>query len=203
MPPVDRRNPIRAASSESSLSLMEFMREFPDDETCLRHIWRERFAPVKTTNVLLAHLLYQPTLEDALREVQRVPRAGWSILMMADAQGNLACIEVSPREVALDRKRGYVARDNAYRTPQLFRAWALDNPDLQGRYEKANALLAQGAGKIDAGYIQHMYDDTRKGIGRGVTLDMLIFDVTARQAYISRGPLYGVDWHRYAFSKPS
>src|SRR5437588_296116 len=45
MPPVDRHNPIRAASSESSVSLMEFMREFPDDETCLRHIWRERFAP--------------------------------------------------------------------------------------------------------------------------------------------------------------
>jgi transposase len=45
MPPVDRRNPIRARASESSLSLMEFMREFPDDESCLRHIWRERFAP--------------------------------------------------------------------------------------------------------------------------------------------------------------
>lgn len=27
------------------MSLMEFMREFPDDETCLRHVWRERFAP--------------------------------------------------------------------------------------------------------------------------------------------------------------
>jgi transposase-like protein len=24
---------------------MEFMREFPDDETCLRHVWRERFSP--------------------------------------------------------------------------------------------------------------------------------------------------------------
>ena len=45
MPPVDRRNPIRAAASESSLSLMEFMREFPDDEACLRHVWRERFSP--------------------------------------------------------------------------------------------------------------------------------------------------------------
>lgn len=45
MPPVDRRNPTRAKSSESLCSLMEFMREFPDDETCLRHIWRERFAP--------------------------------------------------------------------------------------------------------------------------------------------------------------
>jgi transposase len=45
MPPVDRRNPIRALSSESSLSFMEFVREFPDDETCLRHVWRERFSP--------------------------------------------------------------------------------------------------------------------------------------------------------------
>jgi len=45
MPPVDRLNPTRASSSESSMSLMEFMREFPDDETCLRHVWRERFAP--------------------------------------------------------------------------------------------------------------------------------------------------------------
>jgi hypothetical protein len=155
------------------------------------------------TSVLLAHLLYQPTLEDALTEVQRVPRAGWSILMMADAQGNLACIEVSPQVVAFERKRGHIARDNAYRTPELFRAWALNNPDLQGRYEKANALLAEGAGKIDAGYIQRMYADTTQGIGRGVTLDMIVFDLTARQAYISRGPLYGVDWHRYAFSKPS
>jgi transposase-like protein len=24
---------------------MEFMREFPDDETCLQHVWRERYAP--------------------------------------------------------------------------------------------------------------------------------------------------------------
>lgn len=45
MPPVDRGNPIRARSSESSLSFMEFMREFPDNETCLRHVWRERFSP--------------------------------------------------------------------------------------------------------------------------------------------------------------
>src|SRR2546426_12109650 len=45
MPPVDRRNPIRAASSESTCNLVEFFREFPDDETCLAHIWRERFSP--------------------------------------------------------------------------------------------------------------------------------------------------------------
>jgi transposase len=45
MPPVDRLNPIRAGSSESSYSLMEFMREFPNDEACLDYLWRTRYAP--------------------------------------------------------------------------------------------------------------------------------------------------------------
>ena len=44
MPPVDRKNPIRAKSSDSDYSLMEFMREFPDDDACLQFLWRERFS---------------------------------------------------------------------------------------------------------------------------------------------------------------
>ena len=42
MPPVDRNNPKRATYSESSYSLMEFMREFPNDAVCLDWLWRER-----------------------------------------------------------------------------------------------------------------------------------------------------------------
>src|SRR4051812_44422467 len=45
MPPVDRKNPIRAESSDSTYSLMEFMREFPDDDACLQWLWETRFAP--------------------------------------------------------------------------------------------------------------------------------------------------------------
>src|SRR6266508_3386723 len=45
MAPVDRKNPKRAKSSESSYSYMEFVREFPDDDTCLEWLWRNRFAP--------------------------------------------------------------------------------------------------------------------------------------------------------------
>jgi transposase len=45
MPPVNRNKPVRAASSESEYTLMDFMREFPDDATCLDHLWRTRFAP--------------------------------------------------------------------------------------------------------------------------------------------------------------
>ncbi len=45
MPPVDRLNPIRAQSSESTCNVLEFFREFPDDETCLTYIWQGRFSP--------------------------------------------------------------------------------------------------------------------------------------------------------------
>jgi transposase len=45
MPPVDRNVPKRAASSNSRWSLMEFLRDYPDDAACLDFLWRTRFAP--------------------------------------------------------------------------------------------------------------------------------------------------------------
>jgi transposase-like protein len=39
-----RKNPQRSKASESSYSLMEFMRDFPDDETCLVWLWKTRYA---------------------------------------------------------------------------------------------------------------------------------------------------------------
>lgn len=41
---TDRKNPQRCASSESRYSLVEFMREFPDDNACLEWLWRTRSA---------------------------------------------------------------------------------------------------------------------------------------------------------------
>lgn len=40
----NRHDPTRAASSESQFSLMEFMREYPDDAACLEHLWRSRYS---------------------------------------------------------------------------------------------------------------------------------------------------------------
>lgn len=45
MPKVDRNRPVRSQGSDSRMSLMEFMREYPDDATCLEKIWRDRFSP--------------------------------------------------------------------------------------------------------------------------------------------------------------
>jgi transposase len=45
MPPVKRNNPVRARTSDSQYSLMEFMREYPDDKTCLDWLWKNRYSP--------------------------------------------------------------------------------------------------------------------------------------------------------------
>jgi transposase len=45
MPRVDRTDPKRSKSSESTYSLMEFIKAFPDDEACLQWLWRTRFSP--------------------------------------------------------------------------------------------------------------------------------------------------------------
>ena len=45
MPPVDRNNPVRAKSSESTTAMMEFFREFPNDAACLEWLWRNRYSP--------------------------------------------------------------------------------------------------------------------------------------------------------------
>jgi transposase-like protein len=42
---TNRNAPKRAASSESKYSLMEFMKDFPDDNACLNWLWRNRYAP--------------------------------------------------------------------------------------------------------------------------------------------------------------
>lgn len=44
MAPVNRNNPVRAQSSDSQYSLMEFMREFPDDAACIEWLWRNRYS---------------------------------------------------------------------------------------------------------------------------------------------------------------
>jgi transposase len=41
----DRNRPRRGTASESQYSLMEFMRDFPDDATCLDWLWRTRYSP--------------------------------------------------------------------------------------------------------------------------------------------------------------
>ena len=44
MAPGNRKDPKRSGASESTYSLVEFMRDFPDDESCLTWLWNTRCA---------------------------------------------------------------------------------------------------------------------------------------------------------------
>lgn len=44
-PPANRNQPRRGTSSESQYSVTEFLRDFPDDDACLEHLWRSRYSP--------------------------------------------------------------------------------------------------------------------------------------------------------------
>ncbi|MDQ6909731.1 MAG: hypothetical protein M3Z84_02945, partial [Actinomycetota bacterium] len=45
MPAGNRHEPTRTACSDSGFSLMEIMRDFRDDASCLEHLWRSRYSP--------------------------------------------------------------------------------------------------------------------------------------------------------------
>ncbi len=49
MAPGNRKSPKRSVASESQYSLVEFVRDFPDDETCLRWLWNTRYNLGDTT----------------------------------------------------------------------------------------------------------------------------------------------------------
>jgi transposase-like protein len=40
----DNRDPQHALSSDSRYALVDFLRDFPDDEACLHWLWRERYS---------------------------------------------------------------------------------------------------------------------------------------------------------------
>jgi transposase len=49
MAPGNRKAPKRSTASESRYSLVEFMADFPDDETCLHWLWNTRYNLGDTT----------------------------------------------------------------------------------------------------------------------------------------------------------
>jgi len=44
MAPGNRNNPKRAVTSESTYTVLDFIRDFPDDATCLDYLWRRHYA---------------------------------------------------------------------------------------------------------------------------------------------------------------
>jgi hypothetical protein len=61
-------------------------------------------------------------------------------------------------------------------------------------------LLGQSQGKNDLSRLQDYFADPKHAINVGKsTIDMMVFDTTARAAYLSRGPSYKTSWREFVF----
>jgi hypothetical protein len=149
--------------------------------------------------VLLAHLLYQESLEDVADEAARATNAGWFTFVMGDADGRLMNVEGSPRGIVVENDRGRLVRVG-FGSHKMTGTTEATPVKHHGRCQKMYDLLALSGGKNDLATLQDYFADPKHGICVGrATIDMMVFDTNNRHAYLSRGSSYGTDWKRFAF----
>ena len=148
---------------------------------------------------LIAHLLSQPDMDAVVREAKRDRHAGWFTFVMADGRGNLVNIEGSPQGVAVERATGSLARVG-YGSRRMTGTAAGEVPPVHGRCVTFQRLLAGSEGRVDGAALQEILADPAKGISVGeATIDLMVYDTTARRALLSRGASYGVRWEEFSF----
>jgi isopenicillin-N N-acyltransferase-like protein len=149
--------------------------------------------------VLIAQMLYQDTLEAVLAEAHRARHAGWFTFVLADAGGQLANVEGTPEQLAIERGRGHLARadfgsreitDTPPEQPVAY------HPQCRRMYD----LLTGARGMLDRATLQGFFGDHQSTICKHFsTLDAMLFDCTSRTAYVSRGPGCSGRWKRFGF----
>ncbi|MGE3778739.1 MAG: C45 family autoproteolytic acyltransferase/hydrolase, partial [Pirellulaceae bacterium] len=149
---------------------------------------------------LLTHFLYQSSLDEVAEEARRATNAGWFTFVMADGQGNLLNVEGSPRQIVVEKATGHLVRVG-------FGSRAMsEKPSgppirMHPRCARMQDLLTESSGKTDLGQMQRFFEDPACQISVGKsTIDMMVFDCTARVAYCSRGPSYATAWQRFTFT---
>jgi hypothetical protein len=150
--------------------------------------------------VLLAHLLYQESL-DAVREAAgRNKHAGWFTFVMADGNGRLMNIEGSPAGIEVDEVTGRLIRVG-FGTRRMSRTAADQTVARHPRCQTMDKLLDEVPGRVELATLQRSFSEPSCGICVGTnTIDMMVFDCTHRTAHLSRGSTYGVAWQEYGFT---
>lgn len=156
---------------------------------------------------LIAHLLSQKDIDGVVREAQRVTNAGWFTFVVNDAEGNIVNIEGSPAGIEIERsskvmvRADYGSKKKQAEAVQLIKDWK-----PAARWAVFEKLLAQTAGANSKDQIQKYLQDPKYGIASGgprknVSIDVMLFDTTAKKAYFTRGPNYGIEWREFGFGE--
>ena len=157
--------------------------------------------------VLIARMLYQESLKDALEEARRAKHAGWFTFVLADGEGRLANVEGSPKELAIEEHNGHLAR-------VLFGSRKMTGtPEGQPvryhpRGRKMYDLLGENKGQLNEVRLRDLLSDqsicacdATNELRQVRTIDAMLFDTTARQALVTRGPIGSRPGKRFGFDQ--
>jgi hypothetical protein len=148
--------------------------------------------------LLIAHLLYQPSLEAALEEARRATHAGWFTFVLADGEGRLANIEGTPRELAIEKHCGHLAR--AYFGSRQLTGSPEGEPVRYGeRCARMYELLRAHRGRISPEGLKADLCQSEAGIYNDrMTIDVFLFNTTRRRLEITRGLGHTGQWRTFS-----
>jgi hypothetical protein len=157
--------------------------------------------------VVIAQMLYQPTMNDALEEARRAKHAGWFTFVLADAEGGLANVEGSPNELAVEEHSGHLARV-LFGSRKMTGALEGQPVKYHPRCQKMYDLLGESKGRLNAVRLSELLSDRSicacdaTIVPRQVrTIDAMLFDTTTREALVTRGPIGSRPWKRFGFDQ--
>jgi isopenicillin-N N-acyltransferase-like protein len=149
--------------------------------------------------MLIAHLLAQKDLDGVVREARKNKHAGWFTFVVADGDGRLVNLEGSPGRVVVEPAEGRLVRVG-YGCRELAGTGRDGRVKFHPRCQHMVDLLAEARGKNDLSRLQEYFAEPRYAINVGKdTIDLMVFDPTARAAYLSRGPGDTVSWRKFEF----
>jgi isopenicillin-N N-acyltransferase-like protein len=146
--------------------------------------------------VLIAQMLYQKTLDDAIAEARRAKLAGWFTFVLADGRGELASVEGSPKRLAVERTRGHLARVY-YGTREMTHTPEGKPVTFHPKCRQAYDLLQAARGSLGRPAIRKILETPP--ITNDMTIDQMVFNTTSRKAFLSRGPRGSGQWKEFAF----
>jgi isopenicillin-N N-acyltransferase-like protein len=163
------------------------------------------------TYIIVAEVLRQNTIGDAINAVVRAERAGCFNFVIAD-ETELYDIEATPSDIDISYSDEYLIHANHFVSEKFTSKQTIPNNDIGMastiiRHNRMNTLLKQKRGKIDLDACKGFLKDHVNypaSICRhpdyGLTLDSWVIVPAEREFWIAHGPPCQNDFEKHVFS---
>lgn len=136
------------------------------------------------------------TVQEAIELLDKTPRQTANNLMLMDAAGQRAVVEITPEKITVRR----APEDRALISTNHHRGEDLDKAGMCKRFDYLHEQAISEFGKIDANHIEAMLGQVAQG---KATLQSMVFEPSTRVLYLATGaqatknPYEKIDLKRY------